>query len=171
MSQLQLRASFAPQTPDESTRTFEVVASTGADVRRLGYIERLDLAGAELPDGVPVLDSHRQDGLNRVLGIVESWRREAGKLIAKVRLSERAGAILADIKSGIIRGVSLGYSVSEQRDSRGPDGSPIRTATKWRVHELSPVPVPADAGATVRAKEVSMSDTVQTAPEVANRHR
>ena len=163
------RATFAPTSLDEAERTFEVIASTGADVRRNGYIERLDLAGAELTDGTVVLDSHCQDGLDRVLGVVE-WRREAGKLIAKVRLSERRAAwLLSDIKSGIIKGSSLGYSVQSWTDSRGADGVTVRTATRWRVHELSLVPVPADAGATVRMKGNDMPDTTTAAPEVENR--
>lgn len=170
MTALCLRGAVAPSTLDIENRTFEAIASTGADVRRPGYIERLALEGVELPDAVPVLDSHRQDGLDRVLGVVTAWRREAGRLIAQVRLSERAQAIIGDIAAGIIRGVSLGYQVTDWRDTRGADGTPIRTATRWRVHELSLVPVPADPGATVRSKEDPLPDAIEAQPEaLANR--
>ncbi len=172
MTVLCLRGAVAPSSLDVESRTFEAVASTGADVRRPGYVERLVLEGAELPDAVPVLDAHQQGSLANVLGVVESWRREAGRLIACCRLSERAAAILGDLASGIIRGVSMGYQVEAWRECRGADGTLIRTAVKWKVHELSLVPVPADPGAVVRSQESPMPDVVvegQPEATVANR--
>ena len=55
------------------------------------------------------------------------------------------------------------------------DGQPVggrhvvRTAIKWKVHELSLVPLGADAGATVRMKGNDMPDSTTVAPEVENR--
>ena len=51
----------APTTLDREARTVEAIVSTGADVQRGGFIERLDLTGADLSRliGAPVLDGHR----------------------------------------------------------------------------------------------------------------
>lgn len=107
-----------------------------------------------------VVDSHQQTGLDKVLGIVTDWDRTGGQLVAEIRISERPRSleVLCDIKDGIVRGVSLGYSVSKWSDTRAGDGLLTRTATQWTVHELSLVPVPADPGATVRAQEAQNMD-------------
>lgn len=167
----QIRGAFSPSTLDEAAGTVEVLASTGADVRRGGFVERLDLAGAEFEPGTPVLDSHRHDGLDRLLGTVAEWRREAEGLVAKVQLGQRGRLLLDDIRSGVLKGVSIGYAILQARDSRLPDGTPLRTATRFRIHELSFVPIGADPSAVVRAEEKTMPDTTTVEPgdQLANR--
>lgn len=147
-------ASFAPSTFNAEERTVEVIFSTGADVARPGFTERLAMS----PDavdlsrliGAHVLDSHRKGSLADVIGVVVSAEVRGGKGYAKIKFSERSSTIIADVAAGIIRHVSIGYSVQKWADSTDQNGGRLRTAQKWTPMEISFVPVPADPGATVR---------------------
>ncbi|SRR6266542_6494194 len=60
-------ASIEPNSFNEADNTVRVIWSTGADVRRNGYVERLSLDPAHVSldrlRGASVLDSHQQAGL------------------------------------------------------------------------------------------------------------
>lgn len=111
------------QAVDETSRTFEVLWTTGAQVRRYSWARdeefdeelvvspnamRLD----RLNGGAPFLNSHASHSLRSILGVVEdgSIRIDAGRAFARIRLSERDEVedIWRDIKAGIIRNVSVG---------------------------------------------------------------
>lgn len=166
-AQFQIRAGFTPASIDEDARTVELIASTGAGVERMDldgpFTERLaitpeavDLSRAE---GMPLLDAHRQDGLDRVLGVVRSIRIDGEKLIATVQISARQEGIWADVKAGIIRNVSVGYASIEHRDAE-ENGHRVRTLTRWELQEISLVAVGADPAAQIRSE--NMPDGTQT---------
>jgi hypothetical protein len=166
------RAPAAPATLDRAARTVEVTASTFAPVP-LGppdptgafnpWIEALDPAGVDLAEfaGAPVLADHvnRVDGL---IGLILSARVTAAELRAVVRFAEtaRATEIMGLVADGTLRGVSIGYSVASYRRTGEQRGRPVFTATKWRPRELSFVPIPADAGARVRADGADSKGTL-----------
>lgn len=181
---MQRRAPLPPRTLNVDQRTVEVTFSTGAPVRRRDmdgpYIERLSLDPAAVNlsrlRGAPVLDNHQRDSLGQVLGVVESAHVDGREGRAVLRISQRADPILQDIGAGILRHVSIGYSVEEWRDSTDPEtGQRVRTAVNWTPQEVSFVPLPADAGATVRSeKESSMepettSASTDTPPPASDR--
>jgi hypothetical protein len=118
MELLLRRATLKPETLDEEARTVRVIWTTGAPVQRNGFVERLDPAGADLSRlvGAPVLNSHRRDSLDDVLGVVVEAGVANGEGWASVKLSERADPIFRDIKAGIIHQVSVGYTVEEWRE-------------------------------------------------------
>lgn len=166
-------ADVRPKSLDRKARTVDAVLSTGADVPRFDFegefIERLsidttaiDLARA---DGAPVLDSHRQDALDRILGRLTSVRVEGGQLIGTIKISSRHEAILDDIEEGIIRGVSIGYTIQEHRDETDREtGRRVRLATKWTLVEASLVAVPADAASQIRSTAMPPEQTTGNAP-------
>lgn len=167
-----IRAGFRPASADEKARTVELIASTGAGVRRrdmegeflevLEVSERaVDLSRAE---GMPLLDAHRQDGLDRVLGVVRGLRIENGKLIAKVQISERHDPIWRDILAGIIGNVSIGYAPVEHRDTE-EGGQRVRTLTLWELHEISLVAVGADPTARIRSNDMPDGNQNQNAAQ------
>lgn len=90
--------------------------------------------------GAPLLFNHDPD---RVIGVVErGWMDEEKKRgYAKVRFSmnEKAQEVLADVRDGILRGVSFGYSIEKMEERE--DGF---VATNWRPYEVSVVSIPAD---------------------------
>jgi cation transport regulator ChaB len=168
-------AAFQPGTVDEEARTIEVTWTTGATVRRASFFgagfdeellmgdENVDLS--RLNSGAPVLNSHNAYDLSKVLGVVEDGSarllgpKGQRKGRATVRFSDRADVepIWRDVRTGIIRNLSAGYSVEEwQRintppTAKGEDAIPLMRAVRWTPLELSLVAIPADAGAQVRA--------------------
>jgi HK97 family phage major capsid protein/HK97 family phage prohead protease len=126
-----LRFSFSSEAPVERWFGTEVLshADGAADLSRLN-------------DGAPLLWNHDPD---RVLGVVERGWMEDGRGMVQVRFSRSAFAEekLADIRDGILRNVSVGYSIMEAEQLR--QDSPGILATSWQPHEVSVVSVPADA--------------------------
>lgn len=169
------QASFMPETFDEKARTIDVIFSTGARVKRntffgMGedFIEELSLARNHvrldrLNNGASVLNNHNSQSLADVLGVVEKARLtkgEDGKAIglATLRFSSRAEVqpIVEDIKSGVIRNISVGYQVHKFEEQEATaDGVRVFRATDWEPAEISFVTVPADSGAKVRGSQLS----------------
>lgn len=150
---------------DEAAGTVELVWSTGSTVRRFDYWEgeyyeeALSMAPeavnlTRLNSGAPLLNTHNQYDLSSVIGVVERAWLENGIGKAVVRFSERAevAPILADVKAGIIRNVSVGYRVNTFQIEKREGQISVYTAVDWEPFELSLVPVPADAGAGTRSE-------------------
>jgi hypothetical protein len=167
------RATLAPQSADAEARTVEAVWTTGAAVRRRdaagAYLERLSLdpSAVDLSRliGASVLDAHRQSAVRDVLGTVRDARVDGRQGTAVLQFSARPEVepIWQDVLAGILRHVSVGYTVERWRDDTDPaTGERIRTAVAWTPIEISLVPTPADPGATIR-QGGTMSDT-ETAP-------
>ena len=167
------RASFAPQSVNQEARTVDVVWSTGAPVKRRdfdgSYIEclSLDPQAVDLSRliGASVLDAHRQTAVSDVLGTVRDAAVTGKEGTATIQFSSRPEVepIWQDVTAGILRHVSVGYSVEEWADST-ENGTRVRTAIRWTPHEISLVPSPADPGATVRM-ENNIMEHQTAAPE------
>jgi len=133
------RATLTAASFDAEAMTVEAVISTFSDVNRRDnrgvYVERLDPAGLDTSRlvGAPVLDGHRQGSARDVIGVVASSRLEGNTLTATIRLSQAddAAPIIARIREGTLRGVSVGYRVSRWSDSIDP-------STKSRVRTVCP---------------------------------
>jgi phage head maturation protease len=160
-------ATSRPSTFDAEARTVEATIATSAPVSRKDpaghYLEILDVNGADLTAlrGVSVLDSHRQDGLARVLGVVEASRIEGNEIIAKIKFSGRpdVAPVVDDVRSGVIKFLSVGYSVEKWTDGRDASGNRTRTAIRWTPREVSFVAVPADRTSRVRHTMENNQDT------------
>lgn len=160
-----------PNTVDTASRTVEAIVSTGADTPRAGFIERLDLSGADLSRliGAPVLDAHRSASTRDQLGVIEAaeLRSEGIWVRMKLRSNTAAASVLSDIEDGTLRGLSIGYQVAKWKEQR--DGNRrVRIATDWTPIEVSIVPVPADPGAHFRNGESSMESEEQTVETTAD---
>ena len=160
------RAVIAPDTFDAEANTIEATITTGADVQRAGFVERLSLDGLDLDAivGVSVLDAHRQDSASRVIGVVDRARREGAGIIATIRFTqaEDAKPTIQRIREGTLRGVSIGYRVERCEESQ-ERGQRVRTARRWTVLEVSAVPVPADPAATFRSLPMEPEE-IENAP-------
>ena len=122
-----------------------VVVSTTEPVDRNGIAEILshdpgdiDLSRAPLP----LLVAHNSEQLP--IGVVEELRTDGTKLRGLARFSDNptAQAIAADVKAGILRSVSVGYSIT-----RFIRRSAEEMLCAWMPFEVSCVSVPADRGA------------------------
>lgn len=165
------RLDLAPTSIDEGARTVRVIWSTGVAVQRRDFegpfleVLSLDPAHVRLDQlrGASVLDTHSQFRLSDVLGVVAEAGVSNGEGWAVVKFSSRADVapIWQDVCDGIIRHVSVGYSVEGWEETTGPNGVRAKTATAWTPREISFVPLPADAGASVRSFP-EMPETVHT---------
>lgn len=152
---------------NEEARTMPAVISSEYPVDRGDYQEILshardavDLSRAPLP----LIESHNAQSVN--IGLVQELRIDGDKLRGLVRLgkSTRAAELWADIKAGIVSGLSIGYRVSEWLD----EGARV-TATRWQPFEVSLVSIPADptAGLNRSHEGYTMTTEHQTPRTVA----
>lgn len=110
-------------------------------------------------------DSNEPVGTNSVITRGEH-SIDAVTTFAPLGISPVADKVRGLVKSGIVRGVSIGFRIldGEPIDSRKPyDG--IR-ATKWELLECSFVPVPSDPNAEVIARE--LGEPIDTAQRAAS---
>ena len=163
MTALTRASEFCPTSVDAEKRTADVVWSQGAKVLRQPffddpYYEELSMDPSSirmgrLNGGAPLLNSHCQNDLSSVIGVVEKAWIDGLDGRATVRFSERedVAPIWKDVQSGIVRNISVGYRVYKFVDVSMPN-DPVRTlrAVDWEPFELSAVPVGADAAAGFR---------------------
>lgn len=173
--ELTMRAApLAPTTVNEQTRTVCAVIATETPVRRRGkdgreWLEILPMAALQTPPpaAVPLLDSHQQKTLADQIGVVANLQVEDHQLVGDLTISARFPEIWADVKAGVLRAVSVGASVEGWAQATAPDGTPVLTATCWRIVEASLVTFPADPAATIRSSS-PMPDTMTAPPEAAD---
>lgn len=160
------------ETDGSSDRIREMVFSTGARVRRNGWLpddsgygaydeelsmepDAVDLS--RLNNGAPFLNSHRARDLDDILGAIVAGSAEVrdGLGIAQVKFSEREEVepILKDIDAGIIRNVSAGYQVHKYEVHREEGQIPLFRAVKWSPAEVSAVAIGADDQAGFRSAD------------------
>lgn len=170
---LRIRAAFEPTTFNEEKRTVELTWTTGASVKRYDwsrdryYMEQLKVDNesvdlTRLENGAPILANHSSRNLSDVIGVVERAWIDKGIGRATVLFSERDDVkpILADVKAGILRSISVGYSVETVTIEERQNDLPIYTATRWTPMEISLVTIPADVGAQVRSINITNENTM-----------
>ena len=152
-------------------RTFEFPFSSEYPVTRYFGTEILSHDSKapnfmRLNDGAPFLFNHNPD---KVLGVVERAYLDDSKkrAYAKIRFSrsEFAKQYLDDVKDGILRGISFGYSIDEVEQRE--EGV---LATSWTPHELSLVSIPADPtigiGRSLLSEEAAAPESSQPADTI-----
>ncbi len=171
MAQPQSRAvDMTPGSWNPETRTIEVVWTTGSRGARFDWEagetidEELDTSAQavrlqRLNSGAPVLDAHQRGSIAAQIGVVVpgSARMQGGRGLALVRLSDRPeiASVTADIAAGIIRNLSVGYTVHAYDITRQAGQRPVYRAVDWEPYEISFLPVPFDALAQVRSAPVA----------------
>lgn len=154
-----------PASWNAETRTVDVVWTTGSRGIRFDF-DALSMVDEELATGTgnvrlerlnrgaPVLNAHQRHDLSAQIGTVVpgSARMQGGQGIATLKLSERpeVASIVADIAAGIIRNLSVGYTVHVFEADMKASPRPLYRAVDWEPTEISFVPIPFDIGAQVR---------------------
>jgi HK97 family phage major capsid protein/HK97 family phage prohead protease len=114
---------------------------------------------SRLNDGAPLLFNHDVD---RVIGVVEAARIDENlkRGYARVRFSNNSFAqeVLADVKDGILRNVSFGYSIDKMEER----GSGNFVATAWSPYEVSLVAIGADPTIGI-GRSLLLTDTAASA--------
>lgn len=177
MREILLQKSRGAMSVNAESRTAQVHFYTGAVVDRVnfwtGEVYKLQLSLdpkhvdlSRLNSGrAPFLDGHMAYGVRSTLGVIEKAWMSADGGYAEVRFSERDDVtpIFDDVKSGVLRNVSVGTSIGELKDIT-PKGEKIRTmlAVDWAPDEISLVPIGADPDAQI------LSAATMTPADIAN---
>lgn len=166
--------SLEPNSFNAESRTVTAVISTGAPVSRCDYQGQFDEAltiSADAIDmsravGAPVLDNHNRSSAQSVIGTVEKVWTEGKRLLAVLKFSGRSAVadVLTDIADGVLRNVSIGYTVEKFEEAKGKGGLRTKTATRWTLREVSIVPIGADPGASIRSEPEMTTAPAPAAP-------
>ena len=136
-----VRVSFSSEKPILRASWFEMPW-----VEVLGH-DSGEMNTGRLDNHASVHYNHSRSRADRV-GVVESGtvKDHRGEAIIRFSKNERVNDVWEDVRDGILRNVSVGYSIDERilvRD--GGKGEPDEfRVTRWTPHELSFVDIPAD---------------------------
>jgi len=162
-----------PSTLDDEKRSVEVIGATENPVEVYDWEryevvkEILLMEGCELPQNnqVPLLDAHSRYSTASVMGSYRELEILNGQLMGRAYFST-VGTVedtYTKVKEGHLTDFSIGYRVIES--TWIPDGQkakirggifegPVKVATRWRLKELSTVPIGADEMAKARTDVV-----------------
>jgi hypothetical protein len=142
---------------NEEDRTIRISVSSEHPVLRSSFFrepwvevlghKRGEVDLTRLNDGAPLLFNHDPVSRENRIGVVESATIKDRRIEAVVRLSKRDDVddIWQDIKDGILRNISVGYTINERTLTREGKGEPSEfRITDWAPFEVSAVSVAAD---------------------------
>lgn len=162
---------FKPETADENTRTVRAVIATDSPVVSTeqrtgrGVLEVWRMDGLEPFDKAPLLDGHNDKSVRNVLGSISDPQVQGGEATARVQISEAEPNVWTKVREGHICDVSGRCQPLEMeavqrgttRSVRGatytaPRDRDLNVITKWRMREVSLVPIGADPRAKIRSE-------------------
>lgn len=129
------------------------------------FYEELDMSASavdmsRLNKNAPVLAQH-DSTIASTIGVVERAWLDNGLGYADVRLSKRTevAGIVQDVIDGILRNVSVGYTVQEFTDvSKRGDSIKTLKATKWLPQEISIVSIGFDPNAQTLREDTAINE-------------
>lgn len=154
---------------NEQLRTIDADVTTENPVEMPDYTrmamvpEVLLAAGAVLPKGrqVPLLDSHNRGRLGDQLGSVRNLQvADGGRVTGTLHFASQNDREFQMVREGHVSDVSAGYRVlksvfiaaGETRNVSGRNFTgPVNVVTRWRLDEVSLVPIGADSSAKLRS--------------------
>ncbi len=109
---------------------------------------------SRLDSGLPLFDNHPwENSAENTLGITTTYSFDERGLVVRCRLGARADeALRSDIKSGIIKTVSIEGTIQNYSAVREMGKVPVYYAELWTPESLSFAPVPNDIGAQIEVK-------------------
>jgi lambda family phage portal protein len=159
---------LTPASINRESRSVEAVIATESVVDvyipQLGRVvpEILLMAGASFPSQVPLLDSHSRKSAQDVRGSVRNIRIVGSEMIGDVFFSSTADREWTMVEEGHLTDFSAGYRglgdsvFIPDDDERIVEGKryvgPLLITRKWRLKELSILPIGADENAKARAE-------------------
>ncbi|PYF11019.1 HK97 family phage prohead protease [Rhodobacter viridis] len=164
----------APRVGDmEEDRTFRAVIATNTPVTRKDskgpFLEVLDPAGLQFDAAtdLPLLTDHRasaRETVGRAFGIAVDGSAVTASL--RLGMATDIEPLFERVRDGVLRHVSAGYQVLEWAESFDPDTRQrTKTATRWRLLEVSLTPIPADHRAIIQRRSATMPLDTETRPD------
>lgn len=144
----QVRTFQMERSQDGETVRYTAALSSELPVERWFGTEILSHAASAVNlercrDGLQMLFNHDMD---EPLGRVQNVRLEGGKLRGELVFGTRPKAqeMKAEVDAGMLRDISIRYSIDEYETKTDDHGHDTVTITRWTVMEASVVTVPAD---------------------------
>lgn len=178
----ELATTFLPAGARTKHATVATDALVSVFDRRTGKLvrEALSMDGLVTPDTVPLLVDHEHSTRSTV-GSVTRFDVQGNRLEADLVFA--SGVPLADeiwplVDQRHLSSVSIGYRIYDSVDvppgrTQSVSGrsytGPCRVVTRWGVHEVSVVPIPADHNARIRSAHHSIAKDSQTMPTTVDR--
>jgi len=158
---------------DKTALTVRAVIATANPIMRRDakgqYAEILDPNGLVFDEAtdVPLLTDHKQAATSTI-GRAGGLEITDDEVLATLRFgtADDIQPIIQRVTDRTLRHVSVGYAVEKWRESVQPrkPGSRFdmrtKTAIRWRILEVSVVPVPADTNATIK-RSPQMDDVIE----------
>ena len=164
-----------PFSYNEENHTVQVIFTTGADVVRDGFVERLKVDERSvildrLKAGASFLIEHEKDVRSVIGSVKDAWIKD-GKGYAEIQLTrqEKHAELVRDLLDGILRNVSVGYFRHDSGQVIGENhGTQVLEFHRWEPFEISLVGVPADPGCYVRSKKTEEQEKTdrKTPPQI-----
>jgi len=173
-----------PRTFNAETRTMRAIAATDSGVNvasyeRGGIIKQvLIMSGLELPANgqVPFLDSHNRFETSAVIGSFRNIDVKEHIVEGEIHFSSTSDDVMTKYGEGDLTDTSVGYTILEkawvpEKESMNFDGrkfkGPVEVVTRWKLHELSAVPIGADDKAKARA-DVQQPENIKKEKDIMN---
>ncbi len=152
---------------DDENLSFDIIAATEQPVLEPDFERNemvygvLLMSGAEMPASgqVPLLDSHRRDSSENLLGSVRNLRVDGDRLPGRATFSSIAQDQYRKVKEGHLTDLSVGAKpLAKTYIPRGQSKviggkkytGPMNVFTRWKLREISVTPIGADDQAKVR---------------------
>jgi hypothetical protein len=147
---------------------YSTEAKTGRAVKEIWLMD-----GLEFDPHVRVLNDHKKDDCDHVLGSAAEFKTEDHAAIGRMFISAAEPKIATKVAEGHIRDVSVGgerlemvtIHPGQSRIIRGreftADREPLNVVTRLRVYEVSFTPIGSDPGAVTRSTPVSRSSVMK----------
>lgn len=151
---------------DDGRKKFPVVMST-EEVNRNGRLVVSNFIVEYYKENPVLLDSHRYDSIEHIVGRVENLKTENGKLTGEMVFNDQAKGRMAEelIDNGFLKAVSIGYIPVEFTEEETDDGI-ITIISKAELLELSMVSVPSNRKALLKKMETMEDKDVEKVKDV-----
>lgn len=139
---------------------------TGEYFNQVLSVEQGSVDISRLESGIPLFDNHpwEQSAMN-TLGITVGYEFTERGLVVRGKFGSRADeALKNDVKSGIIKTVSIEGTVQTYEISREVGKLPVYRAVSWTPESLSFAPVPNDIGAQIEVKRAIKKQLKESEP-------
>ena len=158
-----IRALIAPATSEDYDFSCIAVPAENGQVKRKwegdDYEYYLEILGTKpenimverMDAGLPIFDNHPWDqSAMNTLGVTVGYEFLPEGIRMNCKFGARADeALRADVKAGVIKGVSIEGDIYEYTVERNTGKLPVYRATKWQPSSISFAPVPQDIGAQI----------------------
>jgi hypothetical protein len=153
------------ESVDAEKRSVEGIVTTESPVPMFDWErgevvpEVLLMKGAQYPKQVPFLNAHARFSVDDQLGSARELRTDADRMLGRMFFATAHQSQFEKVREGHVTDLSAGYRILEsvyipRGETQKIDGrdftGPVNVRTKWRLHEVSLVPIGADDQAKLR---------------------